>query len=169
MAWETYSKLIVNEGLRRGASLGFYLGRMVWPDWVWIAGSISTIKNRNELAGSLHRLHAPYDVSFKASSLYEKRAIKTSWQGVGDHDQTGQGEKLWTGRDVEPPFKLLFETHAFMEKTDTDRQTRNNVGRSLLAPIGPRLDNKCYWWSQMPQLEIWSHNAHQPCSTIGAG
>ena len=28
-------------------------------------------------------------------------------------------KKLWTGRHVEPPFKLLFETHAFMERTDT--------------------------------------------------
>ena len=48
-------------------------------------------------------------------------------QGVGDHDpdRTWPDEKLRTGRHVQPPFKLLFETHAFMERTDrqTDRHT----------------------------------------------
>ena len=57
---------------------------------------------------------------------------------------------------MEPPFKLLFETHAFMVRTDrqtdrhthtqarthTHRQTRVNVASSLLAPDGPRLGNK---------------------------
>ena len=62
-------------------------------------------------------------------------ARRNSWQGVGDHDRTGPDEKLWTGRHVEHPFKLLFEAHAFMELTDrqTERQTRNNVARSRLA------------------------------------
>ena len=46
--------------------------------------------------------------------------METSWQGVGDHDRTGPDEKLWTGRHVEPPFKLLFEAHAFMELTDRE-------------------------------------------------
>ena len=42
-------------------------GRMVWPDWVGIAGSISTTKNRNEPCRSTRCTER------KASSLHEKR------------------------------------------------------------------------------------------------
>ena len=137
-------------------------GRMVWPDWVGIAGSISTTKNRNEpctcvvdlqdvRSAKLQHVQAcmkspkPTHLTRKLErtkrfkrpgtelewatttgswyrSMIGARARKqwsehewtphglnrTSWQGVGDHDRTGPVEKLWTGRHVEPPFKLLF-------------------------------------------------------------
>ena len=51
-----------NKGLRRGASLGFRQNGLTGLSRVGIAGSISAIKNRNKPAGSLQRLHAPYDV-----------------------------------------------------------------------------------------------------------
>ena len=62
--------------------------------------------------------------------------------GSGRARPDGPDEKLWTGRHVEPPFKLLFEAHAFMELTDrhthththTHTHARNNVPRS---PTGP--------------------------------
>ena len=91
-----------------------------------------------------HRVgdHNPADRSASASASMNGLAIETSWHGVGDRDdRTGPDEKLWTGRLEEPSFKLLFETHAFMDRTDTHTythththgQTRNNVARSRLA------------------------------------
>ena len=81
-----------------------------------------------------------------ADSCTNNQTFKTSRQGVGDHgpDRTGREVKSsHFRRPVKSRFKLLFEPHAFMERTDTHTHTHTDRCSIMLqgARMGYRPDS----------------------------
>ena len=86
-----------------------------------------------------------------ADSCTNNQIFKTSRQGVGDHGPDSTGRKVKPShfrRPVESRFKLLFEPHAFMERTDR---------RAIMlqgARLGYRPDKHCnFAWCGLTSIQ----------------